>query len=75
MYFDLMVTALVVNVLWIISDWFYWLILWVPIVYAYKAYNTMKNLAQMGGFGGGGPADPQSQGNPKRRRKRKRGNR
>ena len=63
----------------IFSSWFFWILLWVPVYYGYKAINQFRNIASMAGMGsqqdlsGAGYGNQQQGGKKKRKKKKKRG--
>eukprot|EP00486_Rosalina_sp_Unknown_P014109 CAMPEP_0201581070 /NCGR_PEP_ID=MMETSP0190_2-20130828/62304_1 /ASSEMBLY_ACC=CAM_ASM_000263 /TAXON_ID=37353 /ORGANISM="Rosalina sp." /LENGTH=151 /DNA_ID=CAMNT_0048018317 /DNA_START=15 /DNA_END=470 /DNA_ORIENTATION=+ len=75
MFYDAMYTAFFVNLLMIWSPYFFWLLLWVPAYYGYKAYGFMSNMAGMAGMGqqDQGYGNQQQGGGRKRKKKRRRG--
>eukprot|EP01083_Nonionella_stella_P092257 258197_1 len=77
MYWDGLITAWVINIFIIFSGWAFWLFLWVPAVYIYKAINAWKQFAPMTGMGAQPTQGTQQnyanqQSGRKKRKKRKR---
>merc|ERR1712228_188209 len=60
MYWDGLITAWIVNLLMLFSGWLWWILLWVPALYIYKAINTFKQYASMAGMGQQQSAMPQN---------------
>lgn len=42
MYWDLLITLWVSNMIWILTDYGYWIILWIPAYYGYKGVAQLK---------------------------------
>ena len=51
MFSDILITSYIATILWCFSDYFYWIMLWLPPYYGYHTWKKMQqylSLAQAG---------------------------